>query len=108
MRGSDFKKRALHEGLRYGEDRMVFLRELAQNSRDAGARSIRVTTKLEGGELSLPFEDDGAGMGYDHARSYLFTLYASSKEDETTSAGRFGVGFWSVLLFKPSAISGRI
>ena len=44
-------------------------------------------------------------MSFDHARAYLFTLYASSKEQETDSAGRFGVGFWSVLLSNPVSIT---
>ncbi len=94
----------MHEGLRYGEDTLVFLRELAQNARDASAKNIHIVTTFDKGDFVLTFSDDGNGMEYEHARKYLFTLYASSKEDETTSAGRFGVGFWSVLLFKPSAI----
>ena len=100
----DFRSRALEEGLRYGEDRLVFLRELAQNSRDAGATSINVKAYLDGNELALEFADDGSGMSFVDAREYLFTLYASSKEGETRSAGRYGVGFWSVLLFDPKTI----
>ncbi|MDD5306729.1 MAG: ATP-binding protein, partial [Deltaproteobacteria bacterium] len=102
MRGADFKTRARHEGRRYGEDRMVFLRELAQNARDAGATSVRVTCAHENGELAISFADNGRGMGFAHARRYLFTLYSSSKERERASAGRYGVGFWSVLLFEPA------
>jgi transglutaminase-like putative cysteine protease len=101
----DFRSRALREGLRYGEDRLVFLRELAQNARDAGASRIDVVTRLEGGDLVIEFTDDGEGMSYDHARKYLFTLYASSKEGDVRSAGRYGVGFWSVLLFSPDSIA---
>ncbi len=100
----DFRSRALSEGLRYGEDRMVFLRELAQNSRDAGATNINVTASMDGNELTLKFADDGHGMSFAAARDYLFTLYASSKEGETRSAGQYGVGFWSVLLFDPHRI----
>ncbi len=104
MRGGEFKKRALQEGLRYGEDRMVFIREFAQNSRDAGARQIGIVTDFIEGQFVLTFGDNGTGMNYDHARQFLFTLYASSKEDEASSAGRFGVGFWSALLFEPTII----
>ena len=100
----DFRSRALEEGLRYGEDRLVFLRELAQNSRDAGATNINVTASVNGDELVVEFADDGHGMSFVDAREYLFTLYASSKEGETRSAGRYGVGFWSVLLFDPKRI----
>jgi len=101
---AEFRARALTEGLRYGEDRMVFLRELAQNSRDAGATRIGVSAFVEGNDVVVGFGDDGEGMAYEHARRYLFTLYASSKEKDARSAGRFGVGFWSVLLFDPSRI----
>ncbi len=104
MRGAEFKERALDEGIRYGEDRMVFLREFAQNARDAGARRIGVTTKTKDNTFVLTFLDNGTGMDLEHAYQYLFTLYASSKENEDLSAGRFGVGFWSVLLFEPSQI----
>ena len=48
MRGPEFQRWASH-GLRdYGEDPWQFLRELAQNSRDAGARSIRVSVSSDG------------------------------------------------------------
>ncbi|MFO8073434.1 MAG: transglutaminase domain-containing protein [Polyangia bacterium] len=105
VRLEDFRSRALGEGLRYGENRSVFLRELAQNSRDAGASRIGVATFFEGGDVVVSFGDDGSGMSFEHARRYLFTLYASSKEEEQRSAGRYGVGFWSVLLFAPDRIS---
>ncbi len=105
VRLEDFRSRALGEGLRYGENRTVFLRELAQNSRDAGATRIGVATFFEGGDVVVSFGDDGSGMSFDRARRYLFTLYASSKEEEQRSAGRYGVGFWSVLLFAPDRIS---
>ena len=104
MRGARFKKRALQEGQRYGEDKLVFLRELSQNSRDAKATRITVRAKAHKNQLILRFEDNGTGMGYHHAKKYLFTLYASSKERQSKSAGRFGVGFWSILLFDPSSI----
>ncbi len=84
---------------------MVFLRELAQNARDAGASRIDVRTRLKDDALILTFADNGRGMDFEHAQKFLFTLYASSKEDEVTSAGRFGVGFWAVLLIKPSLIT---
>jgi len=105
MRGAEFRVRALHEGKRYGEDRLVFLRELAQNSRDASARHISVHTSGDDHQLTIDFSDDGSGMTFEHARRYLFTLYASSKEREAMSAGRFGVGFWSVLLAGPQTLS---
>ncbi|HLP61392.1 MAG TPA: transglutaminase domain-containing protein, partial [Candidatus Deferrimicrobium sp.] len=52
----------------------------------------------------LIFEDDGQGMSYSHALQYLFRLYASSKSKEKYAAGRFGIGFWTVLKFNPTKI----
>jgi hypothetical protein len=105
MKGSDVRK-WIEAGFKdYGKAPWFFIRELAQNSRDAGAKTIRVkagrTTKNN--EI-LIFEDDGHGMTYDHAARYLFCLYASSKTDEKYSAGIFGIGFWTVLKFNPSKI----
>jgi len=85
-----FRSRALHEGQRYGDDPLVFLRELAQNARDGGATRIDVETRREGQLFELRFSDNGRGMTFEHARRYLFRLYASSKEGSSRSAGRFG------------------
>ena len=43
-------------------------------------------------------------MTFEHARDFLFTLYASSKKGGRQNAGRFGIGFWSVLRLKPTSI----
>jgi len=115
--GADFLRRAEAESLRYGGDAWVFFRELGQNSRDAFAtridvfaRSVLVPSdetdgaRMSGPEVTLVFADDGRGMTFDHARRYLFRLYASSKDQDSLAAGRFGVGFWSVLRFGPARL----
>ncbi len=105
MNANEYRK-WIEAGLKdYGDDPWFFIRELAQNSRDAGARTIRVkaTHTAEKNEL-LVFEDDGQGMTYGHAVQYLFRLYASSKTKDKYSAGRFGIGFWTVLKFNPTKI----
>ncbi len=43
-------------------------------------------------------------MTFAESRRYLFTLYASSKRQADHQAGRFGVGFWSIMRFQPSRI----
>ena len=102
MRREDFRKWAEHGCRQYGEDPWFFIRELAQNSRDAGAALIRVRAyRGEGGMETVEFEDDGTGMSLEHARRYLFRLYASSKDEDTRSAGKYGIGFWSVLRYDP-------
>ena len=99
-----FRNRARYEADRYGWDPWVFVRELLQNSRDAGARGVWISATRREGRDRIECRDDGAGMGFEHARRYLFTLYASSKRGRSRTAGRFGIGFWSVLRFSPDTI----
>jgi hypothetical protein len=107
MDPGSFRERALHEALRYGPDPWVFVRELLQNARDAGAHRVDFSVHDTNGRASIVCRDDGCGMSFEHARRYLFALYASSKEGLSGSAGRFGVGFWSVLRFEPERILVR-
>jgi len=103
-----FRRHALNEAARYGSDPWVFVRELLQNARDAGARRVVLTVSASGETApksrKISCRDDGCGMTFDHARRFLFALYASSKDDDSAQAGKFGVGFWSVLRLSPSAI----
>ena len=102
-----FEARARFEAERYGADAWVFVRELLQNARDAGAGQVSFDVSTTGGLDRIVCRDDGCGMTFDHARDYLFTLYASSKPGGGQSAGRFGIGFWSVLRFSPSKVTIR-
>jgi len=104
MRGAEFKRLARQGVKSYGDDPWFFLRELAQNSRDAGARRIHVSARRDAAREVLVFSDDGRGMARDHAERFLFRLYASSKESERSSAGMYGIGFWTVLGFEPDRI----
>lgn len=107
-----FRERARLEADRYGPDPWIFVRELLQNSRDAGANGVAFTVGERPADDSAPgsmiewvaCQDDGEGMTFEHARRYLFALYASSKEDRKNQAGKFGVGFWSILRFEPRSI----
>lgn len=104
---SRFLDRARREALRYGSDPWVFVRELLQNARDARARAVELRAEEGARGALFACRDDGSGMTFDHARRFLFALYASSKESDRGAAGRFGVGFWSVLRFEPSRIVVR-
>ena len=99
-----FSERARHEAARYGADEWVFVRELLQNARDAGASRVLLEVETIGGCDRIRCRDDGEGMTFEHARHFLFTLYASSKKGDRRTAGRFGIGFWSVLRFSPASI----
>ena len=100
----DFYRAATRESDRYGEDPWVFLRELLQNARDAGARRVTISSRDENGLEQITVVDDGRGMTREHAQRFLFTLYASSKVGSEQMAGVFGVGFWSILAFEPDVI----
>lgn len=102
-----FRERARLEADRYGPDPWIFVRELLQNSRDAGAHHVRFVVEQDGALERVTCFDDGEGMTFEHARRYLFSLYASSKEGAKNQAGKFGVGFWSVLRFEPATITIR-
>ncbi|HLT37079.1 MAG TPA: ATP-binding protein [Enhygromyxa sp.] len=101
---NDFRERARVEADRYGPDPWIFVRELLQNARDAGASKVVIEVQEQAGITRICCRDDGEGMTYEHARRYLFSLYASSKEDRANQVGRFGVGFWSILRFDPERI----
>ncbi len=102
-----FRERARLEADRYGPDPWIFVRELLQNSRDAGASTVHFVVEQDETTERVICTDDGDGMTFEHARRYLFSLYASSKEGTKNQAGKFGVGFWSVLRFEPAAIQIR-
>jgi transglutaminase-like putative cysteine protease len=102
-----FLQRARLEAERYGTDPWVFVRELLQNARDAGAHRVWFETSREDGRERICCRDDGTGMTFDHAQRYLFSLYASSKRGRSRTAGQFGIGFWSVLRFEPDEIVVR-
>ncbi|KIG16727.1 hypothetical protein DB30_04200 [Enhygromyxa salina] len=104
---NDFRERAQVEADRYGPDPWIFVRELLQNARDAGATAVEIEIADRDGQTRISCTDNGEGMGYEHARRYLFSLYASSKEDRANQVGRFGVGFWSILRFDPTRITIR-
>jgi transglutaminase-like putative cysteine protease len=101
---NDFRERARVEADRYGPDPWIFVRELLQNARDAGATAVVIEIDEREDITRIRCRDDGEGMSYEHARRYLFSLYASSKEARRNQVGRFGVGFWSILRFDPARI----
>lgn len=108
---ADFLIRAHREGNRYGEDPWVFLRELVQNARDAHAHHIDFTYERDRDVETVVCSDDGRGMTRQEVCDFLLRLYASSKESGSSTrtasapvAGRFGVGFWSILRFAPERV----
>lgn len=112
----------------YGKDQKlsVAIRELIQNARDAiVARrafdknfegKIRIHHRIEDGEHSLEFEDNGIGMSYRVATGPLLdfgkTFWASDLartefpgliSSGYKPVGQFGIGFYSVFMVATSA-----
>jgi molecular chaperone HtpG len=93
-------------------DPYAFLRELVQNAIDAGSNQVYVRFVFipnkdnpEGtGILTLHVEDTGEGMTRHIIDTQLTRLFSSSKEDDYTKIGKFGIGFVSVFALRPEAV----
>jgi HSP90 family molecular chaperone len=91
-------------------DPYAFYRELIQNAIDAGSNRVDVTVEFVPGPPGTPglaiaaVEDDGAGMDEQIIDNYLLVLFRSTKEDDLTKIGKFGVGFLSVFALKPDLV----
>jgi len=85
-------------------ERSSFVRELIQNSLDAGAGRVEVRLSVERGRLRIDVEDDGEGMDRDIIERYLLTLFRSSKEKDLTKIGKFGIGFVSLFALAPELV----
>ncbi|HNW44090.1 MAG TPA: ATP-binding protein, partial [Elusimicrobiales bacterium] len=91
-------------------DTLAFYRELIQNAIDAGSNRIDVSLEYVPGPPGaqglavIRVEDDGCGMDEAVIDNYLLVLFRSTKEDDLTKIGKFGVGFLSVFALKPSLV----
>ena len=89
-----------------------FLRELVQNSLDAGSDRAEVVLEThtdvgsEADEVVFELRVSDAGVGMDEAiiDGGLTRLFASSKADDRTMAGGYGVGFVSIFAWEPEAV----
>lgn len=89
-------------------DPFAFYRELIQNSIDAGSSRIEVTLCFRPGKqqglLTAAVADWGEGMNRDLIENYLVTKFRSTKENDLTKIGKFGIGFVSVFACQPDAV----
>jgi len=88
-----------------------FLRELVQNSMDAGSSLIDVWTEFHvneragaAGTIAIHVDDHGEGMDEDVIDAQLTTLFSSTKENDLTKIGKFGIGFVSVFAIRPRGV----
>lgn len=109
-------------------DPLSFLRELVQNSIDAGSLKVDVTCSFEDdlheavtcpggvargqlGTALITVTDAGEGMDRQTIDTRLTRLFSSDKEGDPSKIGRFGIGFSSVFAPKPDAVcvdTGRL
>ncbi|MBA3458140.1 MAG: ATP-binding protein [Deltaproteobacteria bacterium] len=85
-------------------DPLAFYRELIQNSIDAGSPSIEVRLEHVDTTLRVSVRDRGEGMTRDTLENQLLVLFRSTKENDNTKIGKFGIGFASVLAPNPEVV----
>jgi hypothetical protein len=91
-----------------------FYRELVQNSIDAGSAAIDIWLDFipdesggATGVIEIHVDDFGEGMNEAIIDEQLTTLFSSTKEDDLTKIGKFGIGFVSVFAPKPRGVLVR-
>ncbi|MBI2892735.1 MAG: ATP-binding protein [Deltaproteobacteria bacterium] len=89
-------------------DPYAFYRELIQNAIDAGSNRIEVTLRYSptpsAGVTTAQVQDWGEGMTREIVERFLLTKFRSSKEDDLTKIGKFGIGFMSVFACAPELV----
>jgi hypothetical protein len=90
-------------------DPYAFYRELIQNCIDAGTSRIEVTLSFrparDWGTAIACVQDWGEGMNRRIIEDYLLTKFRSSKENDRTKIGKYGIGFVSVFALDPEAVA---
>ncbi len=94
----------LRDLVRQFSDPYACLRELVQNSIDAGATCVRVVVEREGDLLRTSVTDDGAGMSLELIQGPFLTKFVSTKEGDSSKIGKYGVGFLSVFALEPQLV----
>lgn len=85
---------------------LAFLRELIQNSLDASTELIEVQVDYDPQSKGCVVKvgDTGEGMNREIIDERLTRLFSSSKENDLTKIGKFGIGFVSVFAVKPRLV----
>jgi len=85
---------------------LAFLRELVQNSLDAGTSLLEVGVGFDddSSRCYVRVSDNGHGMDRYTIDNRLTKLFASSKENDLTKIGKFGIGFVSIFAVKPELV----
>lgn len=100
----------LDDLVRQFSDPMAFFRELIQNSVDAGSGEVEIQldyspgASRDDGVMVARIDDFGEGMSREIIETKLTRLFSSSKDEDFTKIGRFGIGFVSVFAISPDAV----
>ena len=100
---------ALEKLVKQFADPFDCLRELVQNAMDAGTPRVEVWLQYQptadGREVvEIHIDDFGGGMDETIIDGRLTKMFASTKEDDLTKIGKFGIGFTSVFALEPDAV----
>lgn len=85
-------------------DPLACLRELVQNSIDAGSQQVDIAFEHVDGVMCIHVDDYGDGMDRAIIDGRLTRLFSSAKDGDMTKIGRFGIGFVSVFALEPEAV----
>lgn len=87
-------------------DPNAFYRELVQNAIDAGSETVDVVIEHEPGAdvVRVQVRDTGDGMTREIIEDQLLVLFRSTKENDDSKIGKFGIGFASVLSPSPNVV----
>jgi molecular chaperone HtpG len=87
-------------------DPKAFFRELAQNSIDAGSPTVDIRLEYDepAQRMRVSVRDRGEGMTREIVENQLLVLFRSTKENDRTKIGKFGIGFMSVLSPNPEVV----
>ncbi|MCO4746407.1 MAG: ATP-binding protein [Proteobacteria bacterium] len=109
--GEDLAEQALSNLVNQFARPLDFLRELVQNSLDAGSPRVDIWLEYSppesagaDGVLSIHVDDYGDGMDETILDNQLTRLFSSNKEDDLTKIGKFGIGFTSIFAIQPDAV----
>ncbi|MCO4771855.1 MAG: ATP-binding protein [Deltaproteobacteria bacterium] len=109
-RSADLASQALDNLVNQFARPLDFLRELVQNAIDAGTPHVDVWFRFQAkaartqGVLEIHIDDFGDGMDERIIDGELTRMFASSKEDDLTKIGKFGIGFTSIFAIRPEAV----
>ncbi|HEY5925029.1 MAG TPA: ATP-binding protein [Kofleriaceae bacterium] len=88
-------------------DPKAFFRELVQNAIDAGSPNVEIKLEYEetAQRMRASVRDRGEGMTKEVVENQLLVLFRSTKEQDRTKIGKFGIGFMSVLSPNPEVVA---